>query len=368
MNHFNLNFKITKKDLILGMEVDFLLVGQGIAGTLLSYRLIKAGKKVHIIDQAEKNICSRVAAGLYNPVTGRKMVKTWQADLVFPEIEPFYMHLEWELKSRFLYKKAIYRPFGSLEEQNEWMGHSGEESYKTYIKAIKTSPAYKEVNDPYGGLFLNQSGYVDINNLLDCYALWLGERGMLSNEEFDEEDLKVSEKGIGYKGITARSIIYVNGMGAKKSKFFNWLPLIPNKGEILVVKQGFTPQEIINRGIFRITLPNKTVRVGSTYRVNDMSLEPTERAKDEILEKLEKLVNLPVEDILEHQAGIRPTTKDRRPILGKHPESSNVYIFNGLGAKGVSLGPYFSRKMFNLLIFGNEPQKEVNISRFFNYI
>src|SRR5690606_14851299 len=88
--HFYITFKITKKDLILGMEVDFLLVGQGIAGTLLSYRLIKNGKRVHVIDQPEKNTCSRVAAGLFNPVTGRNLVKTWHADQIFPEIIPFY--------------------------------------------------------------------------------------------------------------------------------------------------------------------------------------------------------------------------------------------------------------------------------------
>ncbi len=76
------------------MEVDFLLIGQGLAGTVLSYRLVNSGKRVHVIDQASNNHCSRVAAGLYNPLTGRKMVKTWNADEIFPEIEPFYAQLE----------------------------------------------------------------------------------------------------------------------------------------------------------------------------------------------------------------------------------------------------------------------------------
>src|SRR5690554_1654655 len=109
------------------MEVDFLLVGQGIAGTALSYRLLESGKKVHIVDAAEENDCSRVAAGLYNPVTGRKMVKTWFADHIFPEIEPFYHGLEETLKTKFIYNRPIYRPFSSIEEQNEWMGKSGDE-------------------------------------------------------------------------------------------------------------------------------------------------------------------------------------------------------------------------------------------------
>ena len=71
------------------MKIDFLLIGQGLAGSALGYRLKKAGKKIKLIDLPSENKSSRVAAGLYNPVTGRKMVKTWNADLLSPEIQPF---------------------------------------------------------------------------------------------------------------------------------------------------------------------------------------------------------------------------------------------------------------------------------------
>ena len=350
------------------MEVDFLLVGQGIAGTSLSYRLINSGKRVYVIDQAGKNTCSRVAAGLFNPVTGRKLVKTWNADLIFPEIVPFYSRLEEELQVKFLFSRNVYFPFASLNEQNEWMGRSVEEEYKSYIKEVKTTSSFHEVHDPYGGLFLDQSGYVDMNLMLSHYAIWLEEQGLLSNAAFEEDELEVTAKGLQYKDIRAQSIIYANGMGAVESRYFHWLPLKPNKGEILEVKQKFTPEDIINRGVFRITLPNNTIRVGSTYNVLDLEPNPTDEGKKEILYRLGKLVDLPVEEILEHKWGIRPTTMDRRPILGKHPDKANVYIFNGLGAKGASLAPYFSKLMMNCLIYEKEPPKEVNLSRFFKYI
>ena len=76
------------------MEIDFLIVGQGLAGSALGYRLIQEGKKVILVDQPEGNKSSRVAAGLCNPVTGRKMVKTWKGEFLFPEIIPFYQELE----------------------------------------------------------------------------------------------------------------------------------------------------------------------------------------------------------------------------------------------------------------------------------
>ena len=76
------------------MEIDFLLIGQGLAGSALGYRLKKAGFKIKLLDQPDLNQSTKIAAGLYNPVTGRKMVKTWNADQLFPEIEPFYQELE----------------------------------------------------------------------------------------------------------------------------------------------------------------------------------------------------------------------------------------------------------------------------------
>jgi glycine/D-amino acid oxidase-like deaminating enzyme len=248
------------------------------------------------------------------------------------------------------------------------MGRSGGGDYQNYIKRVNTSSAYAEINDPNGGLVLGQSGYVDLNTLMDHYALWLEKQDRLTNEAFDENRLKISNRGITYKNIQASTLVYCNGMGAINSRFFTWLPLKPNKGEILVIKQAFATEEIINRGIFRITLPNKDFKVGSTYNFREFNLLPTEEGKNELLEKLQKLISLPVKGIVEHKTGIRPTTMDRKPILGKHPEYGNVYIFNGLGAKGVSLAPYFSKIMLEFLLFKKEPHKEVNISRFFDYI
>ncbi|WP_200976807.1 FAD-binding oxidoreductase [Echinicola sp. 20G] len=350
------------------MEVDFLLIGQGIAGTVLSYRLISSGYKVLVLDQADQNNSSRVAAGLFNPVTGRKMVKTWNADNLFPEILPIYRELENVLNTKLIYLKNIYRPFNNIEEQNEWMGKSIEEGLQAYLEEVRTQPLYPQVNDPYGGIMLKSSGYLDINTLLDAYCRWLRHDDLLRDEPFDEEKLYQKEGKWHYKDIIATSLVYCNGLGAMKSKFFDWLPFAPVKGEILEMESDFTPEEIINRGVFRITMPDKIIRVGSTYSWHDLDQGPTERAKEEIFERLEKIVPQKDKFLTSHKTGIRPATKDRKPFLGKHPESENVYIFNGFGAKGVSLVPYYSKIMLGLFEGKCELEKDVNISRFFKYI
>ena len=60
-------------------SLDYLIVGMGLAGSALAYFLSKNGKKIALIDNNIDQTSSKIAAGLYNPITGRKMVKTWMA-------------------------------------------------------------------------------------------------------------------------------------------------------------------------------------------------------------------------------------------------------------------------------------------------
>lgn len=352
--------------LIWDMEIDFLIIGQGLAGTSLAYRLEQSGQRVMLFDQAESNKSSRVAAGLFNPVTGRKMVKSWMAELLFPEIEPFYEELEEVCGRKFLTRQKIYRPFLSIEEQNEWMGHSSDPSIGMFVEEIFTESQYPEMKDPFGGVLLKMSGWLNINEYLDGMAGYFGNR--LRQENFDEDFLEKRSEGWKYGDFLAKNIIYCNGLGAMKSRFFDYLPFAPVKGEILEVAQDFDPDFIANRGVFRVRLGKGLYRVGSTYTWHDLDIGPTESAKNEILSKLQDLVRVPVSSVKSHKVGIRPATKDRKPFLGKHPIEESVYIFNGFGAKGVSLIPYFSKMMTQYLIKSTPISSEVDIARYFKYI
>ncbi len=352
--------------LIWDMEIDFLIIGQGLAGTAMGYLLQKEGYKILLFDTPAQNQSSRIAAGLYNPVTGRKMVKTWMGEVLFPQIEPFYKELEELTGKQFINSEKIYRPFLSIEEQNEWMGHSSDPEIQKFVEAIFTESQYNELKDPFGGVLLKMAGWLNINELLEGMSSYFGERVVLEN--FEEEELKKTSTGWEYKGIQTKNLIYCNGLGAMKSRFFSFLPFAPVKGEILEVKQDFFPDYIVNRGVFRVPLENGTFRVGSTYTWHDLDQGPTDSAKKELLEKLEELVKVEVSEVTSHKFGIRPATKDRKPFLGKHPTDHSVYIFNGFGAKGVSLVPYFSLMMRDFILHSKPLLKEVDISRYFKYI
>ena len=62
------------------MKFDYIIIGQGICGTFLSWNLLKAGKKILVIDESQKFSSTKVASGIINPVTGRRVVTTWMIE------------------------------------------------------------------------------------------------------------------------------------------------------------------------------------------------------------------------------------------------------------------------------------------------
>ena len=348
------------------MNIDYLLVGQGIAGSVLSFSLMKAGCKVMVLGKQGLTVSSEVAAGLYNPVTGRKMVKTWNADAIFKSMEPVYRQMEQRSGADFLHNVPIYRPFVDTAELNDWYGRQTEPAYAPFLKEVFDKPQkLPYVKNPYGGVLLSQSGWLDIPEMLQAWRRFLIKEESFREEEFEEEKLEIENDEVRYKDIKARKIIYCNGNQLLQSKYWGWVPMRPVKGEVLLLKSEVELDWVINRGVFLLHLGEGVYKLGSTYDQRDSTLTPTEAAKEEMLQKLENLIEMPFE-VKEQIAGIRPATKDRRPVVGSHPIHKPLLIFNGLGTKGVSLAPYCAELLVNNQLFNNELLSEINIERFFS--
>ncbi|MFY0601168.1 MAG: FAD-dependent oxidoreductase [Cyclobacteriaceae bacterium] len=343
-------------------RVDFLIIGQGIAGTLLSMELLSANKSCHILNKETENTSSNKAGGLYNPITGRKMVKTWLADELFESLESYYSKLEEVLGTRFLYPKPIYRPFFSVEEQNDWQGKVSQADFRPYVKTIHLkSIGIEGVNDPFGGLELSKCGSVDIPTLIMAARKFFQDKGNYSAEVFDYNKLEEKEDGISYKDISAKTIIFCEGPDAVDNPFFKNLPFKLVKGEILDIETNLPVDRVINRGVF--VLPkNGIFKVGSTYDHNVIDHEPTEKGRKNISERLEKIYSKQYK-IVKHTAGVRPSTYDRRPFIGMTGKYDRVGIFNGFGTKGVSLAPFFATQFVNYLLRQKDIYQEVLLQR-----
>ncbi|UII21965.1 NAD(P)/FAD-dependent oxidoreductase [Fulvivirga ligni] len=344
---------------------DYVLVGQGLAGSALAYHLIERGKSVMVIDNNAKITSSKIAAGLFNPITGRKMVKTWKADVLFPYLKEYYTSLEEKLDAQFLYHMSIYRPFISLEEQNEWMGKSASDEYSHFIVKVHQKQLYDFSKDIYGGVELGFSGYLDIPNYLNAVKNLLISTDSFWEHDFEPAKVKLEPDHVTYEDIMVKKLIFCDGLKSTQNPYFSWLPFRPVKGEIIQMSSNLELNHILNRGVFVIKKGESFYEVGSNYNNKQLDLEPTTEAREEILGKLTDLADFEY-DIIHQKAGIRPATLDRRPFIGTHPEFETIGIFNGLGTKGVSLSPYFAKHYVDYLEGEQELIPEVNISRYFS--
>lgn len=343
---------------------DYLIVGHGLAGALLSQELIKRGKRLIVVDSNNKNAASKVAAGIYNPITGRKMRKTWMADQFFPMLSSYYTELEQVLNTRFFYDIGIYRPFFSIEQQNDW--NANMEKYEHFVSEVSSKRhSSGRFYDEFGGIYLKNAGYVDVKKLLESHENFLTDKGSYREALFHKDQLKVENGRVSYGGMGFDKVVFCSGAKQELLPHFDWLPFKPVKGEIFDFRLDIEIETIVNRGVFILPRGNGVYRVGATYDWKNLNEETTELGKFELLEKMNLLFNGKAE-LIGGIAGIRPATKDRRPFIGVHPQFEQLYIFNGFGSKGVSMIPYFSKKFADCLESNETIEKEVNISRYFS--
>ena len=348
-------------------DYDYIIVGQGLAGTCLADALRRQGKRVLVIDDSRQQSASMVAGGLYNPITGRNMVLTWMAKELFDYFPVFYGQIEDELGIKLLNDKPIFRPFTSVEELNGWQGKYSEAIYKPYVSEVVTdSNKNPIIKNPFGGLEIKQTGYLNTKSLLSGYRKLLEDDQSYLDEKFDGAKLNLKDENIVYKGHSAGKVIFCEGPAVDSNPWFDQIKIVPLKGEVLTVKTSSPVEKIYNKGIFILPIESKdnTCLVGSTYLRNDLSWSPTVEGRNEIEEKLKQVLNCKFE-VVDQRAGVRPTVIDRRPVMGMHPENEKIAIFNGLGTKGVSLAPYFAEHFAGHLTQNRILLSAVNVTRFF---
>ncbi len=344
--------------------LDYLIIGQGIAGTTLAETLLNHQKTVLVVNDETGFSSSQVAAGIFNPLTGKKLHKTWLADSLFPFLEKFYTDLEKKLNTKFFHKKAIYRPFRGIDEQNEWLLRASLPEYEHYLDNNPDNQNNNYQNDsyqnyiknPFGGIATKQAGYVDLPTLLRAYKTFLVEKNAYINTNFLYEDVIFEADKVIWKEFSAKKIIFCEGVKATKNPFLEHLPFSPVKGEILEIKLlqdnnkniNYSPN-IINLGVSLVPIQqNQTIRVASTYSWQPLDWEISAKATQELTEKAAQILSVPFE-VVGQVAGVRPATKNRRPIVGLHHKNALIGVFNGLGSKGVSLAPYLAHCFYEFL-------------------
>jgi glycine oxidase len=347
------------------LEYDYLILGQGLAGTILSYQLLEAGYKVLVIDKINPNSSSQVAAGLVNPLTGRRVVKSWMADTLIPFAFNFYEEIGKKFNETFFIRKDILEVINSAEQLNEWTSRMNEKGLQNYSGGTASKENYTgKIMNFISLIRIGSSGWLNIPLFLSTFRKFFEDHSALLDEVFDYSDLEIEKEEIRYGLIRSKRIIFCEGFRTLQNPLWQNLPLIPAKGEILTIGCDELPQEyILMSGIFLIPMGDNLFRCGSTYEWDFTNELPSEQGKLKLVSQLNDFLKLPY-TIIDHRAGVRPTVKDRRPLLGVHHSHPNVFLFNGMGTKGVTLIPWFSRHFIDFLENKTELDDEVNYQRF----
>ncbi len=346
------------------MPSKYLIIGQGLAGTLLSFFLRKEGIEHDIIDKGHVGSATMAAAGIVNPITGRYFTKSWMFDTLLSALDSCYTELSELLDISILEEKTIYRRLGSPLAENQWSSRLVHEEYKAHDGGMsqinEIEPAFD--NEYYAGI--KNGRKVNIALLVSTYRKLLKREGCLIESTFDSSDVDFQSDYIRYNDESYQAVIYCNGAAIEHDSLWSSIPMRPAQGQSLQVSLDISPGWIVKNKYFLAGNPDGTYWTGGGYHWKERSTQVSETFIEEQKKWLNQwLGKWPT--ILDKRAGIRPCTPDRKPILGKHKQYDNIYIFNGLGTKGTSLGPHFARIMANVILKGKPIPEEVDVLRFY---
>lgn len=345
------------------VEVDYVIVGLGLAGLAFAEELIAANKTFMVFED-DSQTSSLVAGGVYNPVILKRFTPVWNAKEQLEIALPFYQKLEKKFKTTFDQKFTIKKVFKSIEDQNNWFMASDKPLLTNYLDPLLDTRNKEGIHADFGFGNVKEAGRIDTKKLVDAYRVYLKGAHKIRFEQFDHEQIKFKENGLLYKDISSKKMVFSEGFGLKGNLFFNYLPLNEVKGELITI---YAPKLeidfLLKSTLFVLPLGDHFYKVGATFNWKDKTSIPSEEGKNELIEKLKKVIHVPY-DIIDQTAGIRPTVRDRRPLVGKHPAFKGLAVLNGLGTRGVMIAPTVAKQLFNHLENNGLLDPETDIQRF----
>ena len=338
-------------------KVDYIIVGDGYAALFFAHQLIKNNKSFYLFSEGKKS-ASFVSAGIINPAVLKRFTTFWLAQEQIDSLKKTLSEIEGYTHKNYLIEKPILRVFHDEKEKELWLKKSNEISFlsKDFIKI-------NSIKNPFGCGKVNHSARLNVRDFFTDLMNYLEQNSHLIKEKFDYNLVKTENST--YKDIQFKNIIFAEGMAVKENPYFSEIPVEANKGHHLEVKisEKIEDDFTIKKKHFIFPLNENTYYYGGTY-----DREQTHHKIDD--SAVEKLTNALAEfypndfEVTQVKFGFRPTVKDRRPIVGAHSEFKNLYVFNGLGARGILNGNYFAINLYNHLDNGEEIHPEVDLKRF----
>lgn len=304
---------------------------------------------------------------MITPVAGRRLAKSWLLDEALPYALEFYRQREAEQNTSFYFSKKINRLLKNQEEVERFEKRKNEPAFSNYLGTYTPPHGLKPATqDDLGSFIIEQGGYLDVKHFLQRTRQWLLEKEAYLSHSIDYAAIQTEASSVQIGAHLAKRIIFCEGWKAQHNPWFNWLPFNAAKGDILTI-QSKQPllQNVLNKRTWILPLNEKhTLKLGATYTRDTLDNIPQPEAKAQLLKQFQTLVPHASDyEVTQHEAGVRPLTKDNRPFIGAHPKHKNIYIFNGFGSKGTLFIPYLAQHFVEHLETGSTLFKEADINR-----
>ncbi len=336
-------------------KIDYLIVGQGLAGTVFAWTALQAGKSVLLMDPHPEKAASQVAAGLMNPITGKRLNLGWKIDELWPAATAFYRSVEAVLRERFFEEVPLIRLFVDDGQSQLWNQKQDKELYRPYWRPLPED-ARENYETEHGGFETLQAGRLRVCPFLTHSVIHFDSLGALLAERVEWPG---SLPG-------ANQVVWCQGHHSRGCGPFDWVPVRPGKGEILELEiPELHERRILNRKHWLAPESADLYLAGSTFDWDRKDTEPTAAGQAEIEAGLQGFLKAPYR-VVGRKAGIRAMANQGRPLLGTHPDHPRMAFLNGLGAKGALLAPYCARLLFDHLENGTPLDPGIDIRRFWN--
>jgi len=338
-------------------DFEFVVVGQGLAGTAVAWQLRRRGRRFLVIDRGDPHAASRVAAGLITPYTGRRVARTWNLDHCFNIAMGYYRHSQAETGETFFHHAPALRLFADAAERDVARGKVDPTRFDRGI-----NPAWFAA--PHGGFDLTPAARLDAPRFLDAYRTCFQEHHASRAFDLDPAaDVEPTAAGVRLPrlGITAGWVIFCEGAAGVGNPWFPTVPYNPAKGEVLTLRvPGLGETRPVHRGVWLAPQGGDVFLAGSTYDRDDLTPAPTAAGRAAIEAGLHEFLTLPFE-VLGHRAGVRPVLRTTKPMLGVHPTHRRLAVLTGLGSKGALYAPTYGAMLVDHLTDGRPIAPEVSL-------
>lgn len=341
---------------------NYLIIGGGIAGVTTAHQLDNKNLTFDLVDNKPQYNSSKVAAGFWNPIVFKRLTMSYKADVLLSTLKDFYSNVSLKLDCQFIHNVSQLKIFSTKEERHRFI----DKAIVSEVSQFLDEEVIEEIHGieaPFGmGKVLN-TGFIDTSKYIDESLNFFESCSSFKERKADYSDITFTDNYIEYNGGKYEKVIFSEGYHAINNPLFPELRLKPTKGELLILEVSELTQEYAYaKSAGLIPIGNQRFIVGSTYDWEDMSEQSTESAKKKLLYNLSDFLKLDFK-VIDQQAGIRPSSYDRRPIIGKSNIQDNAYIINGFGTKGVMYAPYFSTMLIENIENGVDLDEDVDYGR-----